>query len=248
LKTLATYSIKGGVGKTTAAVNLADAAARAGARVLVWDLDPQGAATFFLRVRPHVKGGSGKLVGPKGALGGHLRASDLGGIDVLPADFSLRHLDVHLDDVDRPLDRLAELLSPLEDRYDVALLDCPPSISLASESVFGAAGALLVPTIPAPLSARTLTQLEQFLRTSTGAPEVLPFLSMVDRRKRLHHETETALRSEFPALATTVIPNASAVEQMGIHRAPISRFAPRGAPAKAFEALWAEIAGRLWAS
>jgi cellulose biosynthesis protein BcsQ len=58
VKTLATYSIKGGVGKTTAAVNIAYEAARSGVRVLLWDLDPQGAATFFFRVKPFVSGGA----------------------------------------------------------------------------------------------------------------------------------------------------------------------------------------------
>jgi len=96
VKVLATYSIKGGVGKTTSAVNLADEAARAGWRVLLWDLDPQGAATFFLRVKPKVKGGAGKLIGPRGLVDPHVRATDAPGVHLLPADFSLRHLDVLL--------------------------------------------------------------------------------------------------------------------------------------------------------
>jgi len=62
VKVAATYSIKGGVGKTSTAVNLAFEAARGGARVLVWDLDPQGAATYVFRVRPKVRGGSRRLV------------------------------------------------------------------------------------------------------------------------------------------------------------------------------------------
>ena len=151
MRVAATYSIKGGVGKTTTAVNLAFEAARAGARVLVWDLDPQGAATYLLRVRAKVKGGSERLVGAKGELASHLRGSDLSSIHVVPADFSLRHLDVHLEGTKHPIERLASLLDPLRDLYDLALLDCPPSISLASESVFRAADALLVPVVPATL-------------------------------------------------------------------------------------------------
>jgi chromosome partitioning protein len=246
MKVLATYSIKGGVGKTTAAVNLADAAARSGARVLVWDLDPQGAATFFLRVRAHVKGGSGRLVGPKGDLAAHIRASDIPGIDVAPADFSLRHLDVQLDDVKRPTDRLAELLEPLDRQYDVALLDCPPSISLASESVFGAADALLVPTIPTPLAARTLVQLSEFLDGRNGAPAVLPFLSMVDRRKRIHRATEAELRAAFPAILAAAIPNSIVVEQMADRRAPVAAYAAHSAAALAIRALWAQISEIIW--
>ena len=94
---------------------------------------------------------------------------------LLPADFSLRHLDVLLDVTPHAAGsgraRLGELLDPVTDRYDVAILDCPPGITLGSESVFGAADALLVPTVPSTLSARTLEQLDDFLRAWPGAPD-----------------------------------------------------------------------------
>lgn len=247
MKVLATYSIKGGVGKTTSAVNLAFEAARAASRVLVWDLDPQGAATYFFRIRPRVKGGTRRLVGAKGALLEHVRASDLPGVHVVPADFSLRHLDLHLDDAKRPIERLAALLAEVDSRYDLALLDCPPSISLASESVFGAADALLVPVIPTTISSRTLHQLSEFLDDQAPRPLLLPYFSMVDTRKRLHREQMVAMRSEWPGLLDTAIPSASAVERMGTERAPVGEYAPSSPAAQGFEKLWAEIAGRLWA-
>ena len=120
MKILATYSIKGGVGKTTSAVNLAYEAAQAGARVLVWDLDPQGAATYFLRAKPRMKGGADRLVGKKGNLEPHVRSTDYPPIHVIAADFSLRNLDVALDDIKKPVERLARLLAPVADHYDVA--------------------------------------------------------------------------------------------------------------------------------
>lgn len=246
MKVLATYSIKGGVGKTTSAVNLAREAAVGGSRVLVWDLDPQGAATYFFRIRAKVKGGTERLVGAKGELAPHIRASDIPGVHVVPADFSLRHLDLQLDAGKRPTQRLASLLAGVGERYDVALLDCPPSISLASESVFGAAHALLVPVIPTTLSSRTLHQLSEFLAESQYPPAVLPFFSMVDGRKRLHREVMATLRVEWPAVLTTAIPNASVVERMGPERAPVGAFAPSSAAAAAFVQLWAEVSDRLW--
>jgi cellulose biosynthesis protein BcsQ len=246
VKVAATYSIKGGVGKTTAAVNLAYEAARAGARVLVWDLDPQGAATYLFRVRAKVKGGSERLVSSRGELGPHLRGSDLSSVHVVPADFSLRHLDVHLEGTKRPMERLAALLEPLEDDYDVALLDCPPSISLASESVFQAADALLVPVVPATLASRTLSQLTDFLAGQEGAPLVLPLLSLVDKRKSLHRELVESLTERWPDVLATPVPNAAVLERMGVQRAPVGVYAPTSAAAQAYRALWGEVAARLW--
>ena len=100
MKVAATYSIKGGVGKTSTAVNLAFEAARGGARVLVWDLDPQGAATFLFRVRPKVRGGSRGLIGVKGELAPHVRGSDLSPVHVVPADFSVGALPSRAERID----------------------------------------------------------------------------------------------------------------------------------------------------
>jgi cellulose biosynthesis protein BcsQ len=250
MKTLATYSIKGGVGKTTTAVNVAYEAARSGARVLLWDLDPQGAATFCFRVKPLVKGGVERLVGDRRALATNVYATDHAGLHIVPADFSLRHLDLHLDDTKRPRRRLAALLDELADQYDVAILDCPPGITLTSESVFAAVDVLLVPTIPTTLSKRTLDQLSGFLAEfptdQPGRPAVMPFASMVDRRKRLQRELVTELVEQTAGFLPTVIPNSSAVERMGVERSPIAVYAPSSPSALAFRHLWADVAARLW--
>jgi chromosome partitioning protein len=246
VKVLATYSIKGGVGKTTAAVNLAHEAAVSGARVLLWDLDPQGAATFFVRVKPVIKGGAMRLIDDIGSLDANVRATDHPALHIVPADFSLRHLDLHLDDARRPTQRLRALLEPLADRYDVAILDCAPGITLTSENVFAAADALLVPTIPTTLSRRTLDRLTRFLEDHSPSPMVLPFASMVDRRKRLHRDLVEQMMTDTPGILPTAIPNASVIEQMGVERAPIAVFAPTTPAAVAFRQLWADIAARLW--
>src|SRR5690606_30492016 len=129
VKVLAAYNIKGGVGKTATAVNLAHLAAEGGARVLVWDLDPQGAASFYFRVKPKVKGGSRGLVTGKRDLDAAIKGTDHDNLDLVPADFSYRNMDLELDATKKPTRRLAQLLRPLRREYDYVVLDCPPSIS-----------------------------------------------------------------------------------------------------------------------
>ena len=246
MKILATYNIKGGVGKTAAAVNLAHLAARGGARVLLWDLDPQGAATYYFRVKPKVKGGTKKLLKKGANAEARIRGTDFPGLDLLPADFSYRHMDIVLDQAKKPSRRLAKLLAPLGDEYDYAFLDCPPSISLTSEAVFGAAHALLVPIIPTTLSLRTLGQILTFQeREGLGKVAVLPFFSLVDRRKRLHREILESLPLERPEMLRAHVPYAAAVERMGVRRQPLTAYAPNGVPARAYEDLWQEIVERI---
>jgi cellulose biosynthesis protein BcsQ len=247
VKVLATYSIKGGVGKTSAAVNVGALAAAAGLRTLIWDLDPQGAASFLLRIRPKVKGGARKLVrGGRDPLA-VMKGTDIEGLDLLPADFSYRHLDLELDRRKRPERGVSRVLEQLEDDYDLAILDCAPSISLVSESVFAASDLLLVPIVPSTLSLRTFEQLQGFLATADGGsvPDVLGFLSMVDRRRKLHRELAASLPVTFPAVADIAIPAASAVEQMGAVREPVVLTAPSHRAAAAYRELWARVAHTL---
>jgi cellulose biosynthesis protein BcsQ len=246
VKVLATYNIKGGVGKTSAAVNLAALAARDGFRTLLWDLDPQGSATFLFRVKPKVRGGVRKLIERRSVVEDLLKGTDVEGLDLLPADFSYRHMDLVLSDAKRPEARLAKLLAPLADDYDLVFLDCPPSISLVSESVFETADLLLVPLIPATLSVRTFEQLLRFVDGQVAdAPEVVAFFSMVDRRKRLHRDVLDGLGRTYTQIAAAAIPSASDVERMGLQRRPLVDFAPASAAARAYAALWEETVGRL---
>jgi len=244
MKIYATYNIKGGVGKTSAAVNLAHLAARNGFHALLWDLDPQGAATYLFRVRPKVKGGSKALVQGTRTLDDAIKATDFDRLDLVPADFSYRNMDLLLDDTKRPTRRIRQLLRPLADEYDVVFLDCPPSISLLSENVLHAVDTLLVPIIPATLSVRTFDQLARFVGDFDGRqPQVYAFFSMVDRRKRLHQDVVQQLAADRPGVLTTAIPALSIIEQMAERRAPVTAFAPHSAAAQCYEALWGELNG-----
>jgi chromosome partitioning protein len=230
------------VGKTSAAVNLAALAARSGAPTLLWDLDPQGGATYLFRVKPKVRGGAGKLLTRATEAASVIKATDEPGLDLLPADFSYRHMDLALDEFKRPTRRLARVLAPLLDDYAYVFLDCPPSISLVSESVFETADALLVPVVPATLSSRTLAQLDGVL---SDGPMLLPFFSMVDRRRRLHRAVMDELRASRSDLLEAAIPASAEVERMGSERESLAAFAPRGRAGLAYAALWDEVRGRV---
>lgn len=247
-KVVALYNIKGGVGKTSAAVNLAWTAAEQGDRVLLWDLDPQGAASYLLRIKPKVRGGGSKLVRGKSDPAALLKGSDHELLDLLPADFSYRNLDLALDATKRPTQGLGRVIAPLARDYDYVFLDCPPAISLASESVFAAADVLLVPLIPSPLSLRTFEQLRRFVagEVPRPRPRIVAFFSMADGRKTLHREImgELAARGDG-AVLDTAIPAASDVEKMALRRRALAGFAPRGRAARAYVALWDELRPRL---
>jgi chromosome partitioning protein len=246
VKVLATYNIKGGVGKTATAVNIAYLAASEGYRVLLWDLDPQAAASFLFRVRPRVKGGGKALIAGKRPLDDAIKATDFDSLDLLPADFTYRNLDLHLDSEKKPGTRLRSLLTPLRREYDLVVLDCPPSISLLSENVLHAADLLLVPLIPTTLSVRTLEQLTEFIADFDGKkPKILAFFSMIDRRKRLHREIAEELPASRKDVAATVIPALSAIERMSVQRAPVTAAAPRSQAARCYGELWAEARDKL---
>ena len=243
MRIYATYNIKGGVGKTTAAANLAYLSATDGYRTLLWDLDPQGAASFLFRIKPRVKGGGKALIRGTKALDNAIKGTDFDRLDLLPADFTYRSMDLLLDGTDKkPTRKLAQLLRPMAAEYDHVFLDCPPSISLVSENVMHAADVLLVPLIPTTLSVRTLDQLTDFVAGFNGRrPEVRAFFSMVDRRKKLHREITKDLAAERPGVTATSIPALSVIERMSVERAPVIAFAPRSVAARAYRALWSEV-------
>lgn len=240
MATIAIYSLKGGVGKTTLAVNLAWCAATLSARrTLLWDLDPQSASTFLLG------GGKGKAqaqavftrdVEPSKLA----HATGFDRLDLIGADASLRGLDLLFHELDKKK-RLAKLLGQLDKAYDRMLLDCPPGLTETSEQVMRAADLIVVPVIPSPLSERALAEVEAYLGGAGqgGKVPLMPVHSMVDRRRKLHAEA----LEKHPGWP--VIPMASIVESMATRRAPVGAFAGRTVGGKAFSDLWQAIEKRL---
>ena len=249
LKIIAVTNIKGGVGKTTTAVNLSYLCAASGRATLLWDLDPQGAATYTLKGEAREHASAKKLLAGKRELGELVLSTDYPALDLIPADFSYRHFDVHLSARKRPTERLLKMSRPLREAYSTLFLDCAPGISLLTENVLRAADVIIVPLVPTPLSVRMLVQLRDFI-AGEGWTDllVLPFFSMVDRRRALHIEVIATTRAEFPNILTTEVPYWSAIERMTQRRAPIPAFAPHSAAATIYQSLWAEVVGRMVSS
>lgn len=246
MKIVAVTNIKGGVGKTTTAVNLAYLSAAAGHATVLWDLDPQGAATYTLQCEAGEALSAKKLLAGKRELPEIVVRTEYERLDVIPSHLSYRNFDVHLSERKRPTERLLMMSRSLREKYDALILDCPPGISLLSENVLRAADAVVVPMLPTPLSIRMLAQLKAFI-TDEGWSDivVLPFFSMVDRRKSLHHVVIESTRKEFPSILATEVKYASEIERMTLRRAPLPAYAPRSAEGQMYAALWKEVGQRV---
>lgn len=245
MKIFASYNIKGGVGKTTCAVNLAYLSAQEGARTLIWDLDPQGGTSYYMCVKPKVEGGAKGLLEGKADVGGSLRMTGYPNLDLLPADISFRMLDVEIHDMSKPERAFEKTLRHIAKDYDHLFLDCPPNLSQTSEQIFRISDVLMVPLIPTTLSLRAYNRLVQFLSKHRGKRlRVLPFFNQVNMEKPIHRAVVNNVREKHNIFLKSVIPDSNVIEAMGVKRAPVCSFARDSEEAQAFRALWQEIKER----
>jgi cellulose biosynthesis protein BcsQ len=240
MASIAVYSVKGGVGKTTLAANLAWCAASISRRkTLLWDLDAANGSGFLLGVDPKRKHSADSMFGDGGDPAKLIQPTAYAGLDLLPADESIRKLDRQLDRIGKKK-RLARMTAGLGKDYDRIIFDCPPVLNELSAQVIRAADLIIVPLPPSPLSARAFdVVLEEVRGSGKGHPPILPVLSMIDLRRSLHREAREA-NPNWP-----VIPLASAVEQCAVERRPVGAFAPRSPAARAISQLWTAIERKL---
>ncbi len=242
MKILALYSNKGGVGKTATTVNLSYLAAKSGLKTLICDLDPQGSTTYYFRVKPKLKREARGFAQKGQPINDSIKGTDFENLDLLPADFSHRNLDVIFNQFKRADRRLDKVIGALDEDYDLIVFDCPPSINILAENIFYVADMVLVPLIPTTLSARTHYQLLNFLKKSDyDLKKVYAFVSMLDRRKSLHRDLSQAFEQNFKRILPSAIPYATDVEKMGLQREPVEVFAPRSTAATAYQQLWKEV-------
>lgn len=242
MKVIACYSMKGGVGKTATAVNLAYFAAKAGHRTLLIDLDPQGASSFYFRVKPSSKSWGERFFKAYKSLVKHIKASDFENLDIIPAHLSFRNFDAMLGDLKKRENRLKRVLRGFRKEYDLVILDCPPSIGYLSESIFIASDVVLVPVIPTTLSERTFEQLVLFFKENKfPLKKIVPFFSMVQAQKSLHKSTMDAMATRRKVFLKATIPYSSDIEKMGLHKAPVDLFARSTRANAAYMKLWTEI-------
>ena len=240
MASIAIYSVKGGVGKTTLAANLAWVSASVSRRrTLLWDLDAANGSGFLLGVDPRKKRSADSMFADGSDPAKLIRPTAWDGLDLLPADESIRALDRQLDRLGKKK-RLAKLAEGLGKTYDRIIFDCPPVLNELSAQVMRAADLVIVPLPPSPLSARAFDVVVEEVRgTGKGHPPILPVLSMIDLRRSLHRAAREA-NPTWPA-----IPLASAVEQCAVAQRPVGALAPRSPAARAIAQLWTAIERKL---
>jgi len=241
MRAIAFYNLKGGVGKTTCSINVAYLAAKEGYKTLLWDLDPQGSASFYLGVSTHIKNESRKVLKSDLNVFATIQESKYTNLAVIPSDLSARNADILLYEEKKSKKIIGNLLAELADKYDLVIIDSPPGISLLHDNIFYAANWIFMPNIPTTLSIRSFETVERyFIENEFDTEKIKCFFNLVDSRKKVHQETMSFFYQN-QLFFSNYIPYLSDIEKMGINEAPLETFAASSYAAQCYRDLWKEI-------
>lgn len=240
---------KGGVGKTTSAINLGAYLGYYGQRVLLVDIDPQANATSCLGIDKHgVKNGAYEVLIDNLPAGAQVLHNPRLKISLLPSSPALAGAEVELIDQPHRESRLRDVLAPIVDRYDYILIDCPPSLSLLTiNGLVAARDGIIIPVQCEYLALEGLGQLTQTVNRVRASlfPELRMrgvILTMYDGRTRLASDVVAEVRRVFPGqVFQNIIPRSIRLAEAPSYGLPISLYAPESAAAKAYAALAEEV-------
>ena len=253
-KIIAVANQKGGVGKTTTAVNVAACAAAFGKRVLLFDLDPQANATSGLGLEKTEGGSAYRPLLGEGGLLEKIKSTAFERLEVIPSEVDLCGADIELARSENHLQRVAMALRPVIDaeRFDLVIIDCPPSLGILTLNAFAAADGLLVPLQCEYYALEGMSMVNR-LMTQLRENGVNPRLeltgvvmTMYDGRTKLSQQVVSEVREHFgDRVFETVIPRTTKLAEAPSFGKPIMHYDPYNVATAAYEMLAQEFLKRL---